>query len=189
VIAVSSDADALSRLRLQMILAIMAMSYDGFVEQRIMSGAAGLEHVLWQALVLGGRMNTKQFDGRTSFEGQKLAGHDRLRMVLECARIPLDIDGALLPVSAMHAEQVKQSQNLDLDGADLVTWTRNRLVHPEATQEPVYRLSGLVAEVWMLTSHYLVLLILNSLGYQGAYRDLRRRQGWASETVKVPWAV
>ena len=63
VVGVSSDADAMSRLRLQMMLAIMAMSYDGFVEQRIMSGAAGLEHVLWQALVLGGRMNAKQFNG------------------------------------------------------------------------------------------------------------------------------
>lgn len=189
VIGVSADTDAMSRLRLQMMLAIMAMSYDGFVEQRIMSATAGLEHVLWQALVLGERMNAKQFDGRTPFEGQKLAAHDRLRMVLEDARIPLDIDRTLLPVSAKYAEQVKQSQKLDLDGADLVTWTRNRLVHPEATQEPVYRLSGLVAEVWLLTSHYLVLLTLNSLGYQGDYRDLRRRHGWASETAKVPWVV
>ncbi len=189
VIGVSSDADAMSRLRLQMMMAMMAMSYDGFVEQRIMSGAAGLEHVLWQALVLGGRMNAKQFNGRTLYEGRELAGHDRLRMVLEDARIPLDIDRTLLPASAKHAEQVKLSQKLDLDGADLVTWTRNRLVHPEATQEPVYRLSGLVAEVWLLTSHYLVLLILKSLGYQGDYRDLRRRHGWASETAKVPWVV
>ena len=110
-------------------------------------------------------------------------------MVLEDARIPLDIDRTVLPVSAKHAEQVKQTQKLDLDGADLVTRTRNRLVHPEATQEPVYRLSGLVAEAWLLTCHYLVLLILNSLGYEGAYRDLRKRHGWASGTARVPWVA
>ncbi len=46
-----------------------------------------------------------------------------------------------------------------------------------------------MAEVWLLTSHYLALLILKSLGYQGDYRDLRRRHGWASETAKVPWVV
>jgi hypothetical protein len=188
VIAASEDPDALFRLRFQMTLSIMAAGSDGFVEQRIMSGAAGLEHVLWQSLVLGGRITSDQFNGRTSYQGRKLAGHDRLRLVLEDARIPLDIDGTLLPVIAEHVAQAPRSQNRVPDGADMVTWTRNRLVHPEGTQERVYRLNGLVAEVWLLTRHYLTLLILNSLDYQGAYRDLRRRHGWASETEKVPWA-
>jgi hypothetical protein len=51
-------------------------------------------------------MNAKQFNGRTLYEGRELAGRDRLRMVLEDARIPLDIDRTLLPASAKHAEQV-----------------------------------------------------------------------------------
>lgn len=188
VIAASSDPDALFRLRLQMMLAIMAMGHDGFVEQRIMSGAAGLEHILWQTLVLRGRITTDQFNGYSKYEGRKLAGHDRLRMVLKEADIPLEIDVTLLPVTARYVEEAKTRQKRDLDGADMVTWTRNRLVHPVGKQEPIYRLNGLVAEVWLLTCHYLVLLILNSLDYHGAYRDLRRRQGWASETAKVPWA-
>jgi len=187
VIGASSDPDALFRLRLQMVLAIMAMSSQGFVEQRIMNGAAGLEHIMWQILVLDGRMTKEQFDSRTEYQGQTLAGHDRLRMVLTEAQIPIDIDPSLLPVTAKYAAQVKQSQRLDLDGADMVTWIRNRLMHPEGTQEQVYRLTGLVAEVSLLTRHYLALLILNTLGYQGSYRDLRRRQGWASDVAKVPW--
>jgi hypothetical protein len=83
-----------------------------------------------------------------------LAAHDRLRMVLAEAQIPVDIDPSLLPITARHAAQVKQSQGLDLDSADMVTWSRNRLVHPEGTQEQVYRLNGLVAEVELLTRHY-----------------------------------
>jgi hypothetical protein len=51
----------------------------------------------------------------------------------------------------------------------------------------VYRLGGLVAEVWLLTRHYLVLLILHSLGYQASYRDLRKTGGWAGEVGNVPW--
>ncbi|MEU3077346.1 hypothetical protein [Streptomyces laurentii] len=35
-------------LRLQMQYAITAIADRGFVEQRIMSGAAGLEHAMWQ---------------------------------------------------------------------------------------------------------------------------------------------
>lgn len=186
-IGAAADPDNLFRLRLQMMLAIMATSSEGFVEQRIMSGAAGLEHIMWQTFVLGGRMTKEQFDGHTEYQGEILAGHDRLRMVLKDAQIPIDIDPSLLPVTAKYAAQVKQSQKLDLDGADMVTWTRNRLVHPEGTQEQVYRLPGLVAETELLTRHYLALLILNSLDYQGSYRDLRKRQGWAGDVAKVPW--
>jgi len=187
-IIASADPDTLFRLRLQMALAIMATSRQGFVEQRIMSGAAGLEHIMWQTFVLGGRMTKEEFDGHTEYQGQTLAGHDRLRMALTQAQIPIHIDPNLLPVTAGYAAQVKQSQRLDLDGADMVTWTRNRIVHPEGTQEQIYQLTGLVAEVELLTRHYLALLILNSLGYQGSYRDLRKRQGWAGDVAKVPWA-
>jgi hypothetical protein len=51
----------------------------------------------------------------------------------------------------------------------------------------VYRLDGLVAEVWLLTWHYLVLLILHSLGYQGSYRDLRKLRRLPGDVDKVPW--
>jgi hypothetical protein len=50
------DPDRMPALRLQMMLGISAMNDRGFVEPRIMMGAAGLEHIMWQALVLGGRM-------------------------------------------------------------------------------------------------------------------------------------
>ena len=75
-----------------------------------------------------------------------------------------------------------------LDGPDMVTQIRNRLVHPKAAQERVYRLDGLLAEVWLLARHYLVLLILHSLGYQGSYRDLRKLRRLAGDVDKVPWA-
>ena len=58
---------------------------------------------------------------------------------------------------------------------------------PRGTQERVYRLQGLVAEVWLLIRHCLVLLILHSLGYQGSYRDLRTTRGWAGEVSNVRW--
>ena len=48
----------------------------------------------------------------------------------------------------------------------------------------MYRLDGLVAEVWLLASDYLVLLGLHSMGYRGPYRDLRRTTGWAGDVVK-----
>ena len=108
--------------------------------------------------------------------------------MLTGAQISTEIDAELLPVTASFAAEERQRQGKVLDGPDVVTQIRNRLVHPRGAQERVYRLEGLVAEVWRLTRHYLALLILHSLGYQGSYRDLRKTGGWAGDVGDVPWS-
>jgi hypothetical protein len=160
-------------------LGIAAMDDRGFVEQRVMMGAAGLEHIMWQTLVLDGAMSEGQYKDQHA--------HEKLRRMLTDAQVPTDIDAELLPVTAKFAAEEKQRQGRVLDGPNVVTQIRNRLVHPEGGQERVYRLEGLVAEVWLLIRHYLVLLILRSLGYQESYRDLRKIREWAGDVHKVPW--
>jgi hypothetical protein len=188
VISVFVDPDRMPALRLQMMFGISAMNDRGFVEPRIMMGAAGLEHIMWQTLVLGGRMTEDQYLGRDPYQGKRLAAHDRLRIVLTDARIPTGIDASLLPVTAQFVTDERARQGKALDGADMVTQIRNRLVHPAGGQELVYRLAGLPAEVWRLNRHYLALLVLYSLGYQGTYWDLRNLSGFAGDVDKVPWA-
>ena len=189
--AVPLFADPASRaaLRLQMMFAIMGVSDQGFVEQRVMNCAAGLEHLMWQILVLGGLLTQDQYLGRSRYQDRRLRAHDLLRIVLTGAEIPASIDPVLLPVAAQFVSEESKRQGRALDGADVVTQIRNRLVHPKATQESVYRLDGLVAEVWLLARHYLVLLILHSIGYRGTFRDLTRTTGWAGDVAPVPWAV
>jgi hypothetical protein len=162
-----------------MMLGIAAMNDRGFVEQRVMMGAAGLEHIMWQTLVLDGGISEREYLDQDA--------HELLRRVLTDAQIPTDIDAGLLPVTARFAAEEKARQGTVLDGPEVVTQVRNRLVHPRGAQERVYRLEGLITEVWLLVRHYLALLILHSLGYQGAYRDLRTTRGWASEVGNVPW--
>jgi hypothetical protein len=179
VITAFAHPDWLPALRLQLMLGIAAMNDRGFVEQRVMMGAAGLEHIMWQTLVLEGGMSESQYREKDA--------HEKLRRLLTDAQIPTDIDAGLLPITARFVAEEKQRQGKALDGPDVVTQIRNRLVHPRGSQERVYRLEGLVAEVWRLTRHYLVLLILHSLGYQGSYRDLRKTRGWVGEVDNVPW--
>jgi hypothetical protein len=183
-----ADPPSRAALRLQMMFAIMAISDRGFVEQRVMNCAAGLEHLMWQILVLGGLLTKDQYQGRTQYQGRRLSAHHLLRMVLTEAKIPTRIDPILLPMAARFASEESERQGRELDGADVVTQIRNRLVHPKAAQEGVYRLAGLVAEVWLLARHYLALLILHSIGYRGPYRDLTRTTGWAGDVGTVPWA-
>jgi hypothetical protein len=187
VIKAFADPDRLPVLRLQMMLGISAMNDRGFVEQRVMMGAAGLEHIMWQIMVLGGRMSEDQYLGRGPYRGRGPQAHDLLRTVLTDAKVPIDIDAQLLPVIARFVADEKAQYGAVLDGPGVVTQIRNRLVHPKAGQERVYRLDGLVAEVWLLARYYLVLLILHSLGYQGSYRDLRKLRGLVGDIDEVPW--
>ena len=47
-------------LRFQMMSAIAAVSGQGYADQRVMTGAAGLENFTWQALVIGGPLDKQQ---------------------------------------------------------------------------------------------------------------------------------
>ncbi|AZQ39086.1 hypothetical protein EJ357_41325 [Streptomyces cyaneochromogenes] len=175
-----ADPDRLVPLRFEMMYAISATGSRDFVEPRIIMGTAGLEHIMWQSLVLGGALTKQQYKQRPA--------HDLLRRVLRGAHIPVDINPRHLPAAAQYAADVKAKENENIDGADVVTWVRNRLVHPQESQEPVYRLDGLTRDAWLLARHYLVLLILSSVGYNGKYRDLTRIRGWVGDVSLVPWA-
>lgn len=182
-----ADPEKRALLRLQMMLAIEATNDRGFLEQRIMTAATGLEHVMWQALVRGGVVTEDQYLGYDKHQGKRLKAHDKLRMVLEAAEIPADVDESLLPATARFAAVEQTRQGRHLDGADIVTQIRNQLVHPKGALEALYEFQGLLTEVWLLSRHYLVLLILHDLGYRGTYRDLRKLEGWAGDVGDVPW--
>ena len=87
-------------------------------------------------------------------------------------------------------EQVRQGrQATPFDGPEIAMQIRNRIVHPEDKQERIYEQHDLVTEVWCLMRHYLSLLILNSIGYKGTYRDLRVLTGSVWDGIgPVPWS-
>jgi hypothetical protein len=94
------------------------------------------------------------------------------------------IDAVALPTLAAFA----RAENLS-DGPAAVTAVRNRLVHPQTLYDQIYHLDGLALDVWLLSRHYLNLLILHSINYQGSYVQLLPPFGWAGDAKSVPWAV
>ena len=180
VIPAFADPDVRPILWRQMVFAITATNDKGFVEQRIAIGAAGLEHFMWQALVLSGRVSERAYKRKTAY--------NLLLQVLTEAQISVAVDDQQLPITALFMTEECLRQNNISDNAQVVTQVRNGLVHPKGAQEKIYRLDGLVVEAWLVTRHYLVLLILHSLGYKGVYRDLREVSGWAGSHISnVPW--
>jgi hypothetical protein len=174
-----TDPDRRERLWMQMVLAITAVSAPGFIEHRIMVGFSGIEHLLWQQLVLIGGLKDDAY--------RQSEAANKLRDVLKAATIPAEIDSVLQPAIANLAN-AKKADGLNLDGAGALAWTRNRLIHPKAGRLEAYQYPGLLIEAWLLVRHYLVLLILHSIGYKNSYRDLRVLQQMTSTTVPVPWA-
>ncbi|MEU3282247.1 hypothetical protein [Streptomyces antibioticus] len=158
--------------RYQMMLATQAVG-SGFLEQRILAAVPALEHLAWEQLVLKGKMTSKEYDDRFA--------EDRLRYLLKRAWIPTRID-THLPALAKYARAQGK-----LDGPSAITRVRNRLIHPKTPEDQIYRHEGLVLDTWRLTLHYVTLLILHSIGYQGSYQN-PTQSGWAGDSSPVPWA-
>lgn len=186
VVGAFSDSSRLSPLRLQLEFAISAIKDEGFVEQRITIGNAGLEHLLWQELVLTDRMSKNQYEGRTPFDGQRLRANDRLRILAKDAGISLEVDPSQLPAAAEYVAHQK-AKGIELDGVDVITRVRNKITHPQGDQDEIYRWPKLVTDVWMMTRHYLSHLILYSLGFSGSTRNMMKHTGWVGEVEVVPW--
>ncbi|MFI5592492.1 hypothetical protein ACIA5G_46110 [Amycolatopsis sp. NPDC051758] len=161
-------------LRYQMINAVLAVQ-SGFVEQRMSATFSALENLEWSILVLDSRLSHTKY--------KKMSGAERLREVLTLADIPHDLDATTFP-----ALQAFVANAAIPDGPTAVVEVRNRLTHPKSPHDEVYQFDGLVRETWFLARRYLTLSILYSIGYQGSYVRMTPPFGWASHSVRVPWA-
>jgi hypothetical protein len=164
--------------RFQMVLAVQSVE-TGFMEQRIMAAFPALENLAWVTLVLGGLVTRREYRNSQIWPGER-----RLRRLLQLAQVPVNIDTAALPALAAFAA----TENVR-DGPAAVTAVRNRLIHPKNPHDQIYHLSGLVQDAWLLSRHYLTLLILHSIGYQGSFVKLVPPGGWAGDAKPVPWAA
>lgn len=135
-----------------------------------------LETLGWAVLVIkegwltGDRPRTVGRSGRGAYE--KLLAEDRLRLLLHWAGIPTSV-----PDSTPNMQRKVGSAE---DGPEIVTWARNRVVHPDKHD----RLSDdLAGEAWATAMRYIELVMLRLLGYKGYFRN-RLDSG---KIQSVPW--
>jgi hypothetical protein len=142
-------------------------------EGKVMLAQAGLEYLSWVSLVLSGRMSKKAY--------KSMAAADRLRLMLGEAGIGTDIPDGL--------DGLLQFANAEgFDGPGVVTWARNRLVHPKDPAEP-YRIEHLVWQAAQLLLEYCELLLLHRLGYHGGFRRRYPPHRWIGTSEPVPWTA
>jgi hypothetical protein len=150
----------------------------GFVEQRIMTLFSSIEHMSWIARVLSDEMSARfykeKYNGTTK----------RLCRLLKDANIPTAIDAEHYPAIAQLANDASEVY----DGPSAVTYVRNRIVHPKARRDDIYHREGLLTDAWLLTRHYVTLLVLNWINYDGCYQEITSTGGWAGDVSPVPWS-
>ena len=139
----------------------------------IVPAATALETLTWAVLVvqeqhLAGRKHPAP--GRQKYED--LRADERLRRLLSWAALPTRAYSATM--------SPKPPDLLKDDNPTLITWTRNRVVHPDKHDQ----LRGdLAPKVGQLALWYVELLLLKLLDYDGYYRN--KLDGGKIE--RVPW--
>ena len=106
----------------------------------------------------------------------RLTAADRLRLLLCWAGLSTEV-----PASLPKLRQKVQGRD-NWDGPQIVTWARNRVVHPDRRAQMG---DGIAAESWLLAMWYTELIILKLLDYDGYFRDRLDNE----EIKRVPWAT
>ena len=132
----------------------------------IVPACTALETLGWAILVIkegwltGDRPKAVGRSGRGAYE--KLLAEDRLRLLLHWAGIPIGV-----PASILKMKMKKKTSSTE-DGPEIVTWARNRAVHPDKHDQLSADLAG---EAWATAMRYTELVMLRLLGYKGHFRD------------------
>jgi len=179
ILAAMTDPDRVDAARLLISMAIQA-NQAGFVEQRIMTAFSGIEYLSWIRLVLAGELTAREFKSKDWNAAR------RLRTLLARAKVSPVIDAETQPKLTTLANGTEIDE--PRDGAATVAYVRNRITHPKRPHDDIYRHNGLLTESWLLTRHYLTLLILQWLGYEGTYQKILGSGGWSGDVIGVPWA-
>lgn len=168
------------QVRKFLITSVLAAGESAFLEQRLSTRAAALE-LFW--VFAKKRLGVSLAENLSGQDGDACM---QLRGLLEAARIDTSIPEHCTLLSAYTDEQARKDGKFD--GPRAVVFVRNRLAHPNETEQ-LYASNGLLSEAASLAGRYLELLLLWELGYRGRAADRTKRGRWEGETERVPWLV
>ena len=131
-----------------------------------------LERIAWHVLV-----NDRHALSRKGFGD--LCAADQLRLVFSYLSIPLQVPPEL-------EELAKLARSRGLDGPEVLTFIRNRIVHPPKEQSKGQRYP--YYQAYSLAKWYVELCLLKLSGFNGKYHNRTRKERWRGQVEDVPWA-
>ncbi|MEV1242360.1 hypothetical protein [Nonomuraea sp. NPDC049750] len=154
-----------------LIQAHLGANGSALLEQRLLLAFAAIEHLAWIRLVHEQGKNPQKIDSK--------GAEWRIRRMLTDFQIPTTPPAHLPTLKAYAA-------TTNMDSAKAVTELRHALTHPK-DPHALYAQAGLLREAWLLTSHWLSLLILAWVDYRGEVIDTSDLNRWGSDTITTPW--
>lgn len=148
-------------------------------EMRIAAAGAGLELLAWDLIVEdGGPDSDSRSERKRRYDVHSAA--ENFEVLIRQAKIDTKVPAVLKGYATADGNAES--------GAVAIAALRNRVMHPRRRSGEL----SLTGEAWaagsQLAVHYLELLILHRLGYQGRYSD-RFRSRSVGNTFDVPWAA
>ncbi len=147
---------------------IQSNTFSG-LDGSIILGQTALETLSWNLLV-----NDRRAMDKGAFKKTNAA--NQIRLLLSFCQIPLNV-----PASCTALNKLSKEYNLD-DGPAVITFVRNKIVHPSKTTIP----SEVYNEARSLMLHYVELSLLSILSYSKIYSNRLTAQ-WEGEVENVPW--
>lgn len=143
------------------------------VEVAIIAAQSGLELLGWLSFVESGRIASKDWQNPKHYPA-----HKKIRLLLA--------DGGIDPAIPSKLKNLVGLSSSWSDGPSVVAGVRNRLVHPRSSGGSVGWPGEVLADVWLLSSRYLELVLLHKLDVRSDIRD-RLGSPWVGSTVSPPW--
>jgi hypothetical protein len=136
-----------------------------------------LAHVAFETL--GWTLFVEELKSLSVSGFRSLAASDKLRLLLNHCGIPQDV-----PTSLPSLQASAKAENW-VDGPESISRIRNACVHPSQKNREALSRVGVDAqhEIWILSMHYLELILLSLFDYGGDYSC----RVFGGAVQRVPW--
>lgn len=148
---------------------------NGMIQTALILQQNALELLAWTLFVEDGPVSEEGFD--------RMPASDRIRLMLDRARIPLSIPGDLGDLARLANSKCWS------DGPQVIAEIRNALVHPKKQKRLGDLPEHVLPDAWRLGVWYLELALLWLFNYAGEYQSRIEGPDLLAGTRRVPWAV
>lgn len=154
-------------------------NFDLDVELMVAVPVSGLQLLAYFRLVEEGRLSPKEFNARTTEE--------QLRRLLDDCSVDTTTPNHLRDLAKVAASVPIEAGDPAADALRTVIYLRNKITHPTKQKPGTWDLYGW-AEAATASKHFLVMAILNTVGYNGQYHSIMSLERGLGFTSPVPWA-
>lgn len=155
-------------------------NFDVDVEMAVAVPVSGLQLLAYHRFV-------EERNSHSPRQWDNLNTESQIRLLLDDCQIGTTIPVHFAELTAI-ATKLPKDQGKPRDALGAVIYLRNKIIHPTKRKPGTWTIYGW-AEASIIARHFLVLAILNTVGYQGVEHSSLDRSRLGGAASPVPWAT